>query len=347
MKAFFTKAPMLFEQREVEIGELGADEVLVQVKACGVCGWDVTLTQVAAKDWSPTGHELAGEVTQVGSAVRGFAPGDRVVVENATYCGVCEQCKRGNVVHCVNTDHHRSPGGFAEYIKVRYTSLYPLGDVDYCAGALAEPLTVAIDMVETAEIPLAGRVAVFGPGPIGLMIAKMAMIRGASRVYLTGRTHSRARWDVARKLGVTDCIYTDQQDVVAYFAEHEPQGLDRVLVTAPPSTIADAVKIARFGGIIAYDGIKFDGSESIRLDGNEFHFKRLQLRGVHSTPNLGWPQAIDLLARRAIDPDLFISHTYPFAQTPEAIRFAATARSEAVKVMVDFRLPDHAQGEVL
>ena len=343
MKAFFTKAPMLFEQRDVEIGELGADEVIVQVKACGVCGWDVTLTQVAAKDWSATGHELAGDVVQVGSAVRGIMPGQAVVVENSTYCGVCEQCKRGNVVHCVNTDHHRSPGGFAEYIKVRYTSLYPMGDVDYCAGALAEPLTVAIDMVETAEIPLAGRVAVFGPGPIGLMIAKLAMARGAGRVYVTGRAHSHARWEVARKLGVTDCILTDRQDVVSYFAEHEPQGLDRVLITAPPSTIADAVKIARFGGIIAYDGIKLDGSESIRLDGNEFHFKRLQLRGVHSTPNLGWPQALDLLARRVIDPDLFISHTFPFDQTPEAIRFAATARSETVKVMVDFRLPHAAE----
>ncbi len=338
MQAFFTKAPMLFESREVEIEPLAADEVLVQVKACGVCGWDVLVAQTVAQDWSPIGHELSGTVAEVGSGVRGYAVGDRVVVENSTFCGVCEQCKRGNVVHCTNLDHHRSPGGFAEYIKVRYTGLYPLGDVDFCAGALAEPLTVAIDMIEAAEIPLAGRVAVFGPGPIGLMIARLALVRGAARVYLVGHAHSHARWAAARKLGVTDCVYDDEQDVTAYFREREPQGLDRVLVTAPPSTIATAVKLCRFGGIITYDGIKFGGAETIELDGNAFHFNRLQLRGVHSVPNLGWPQALELLATRVIDPDLFISHVYPFDRVPEAVQFAATARSETIKVMVDFSL---------
>jgi L-iditol 2-dehydrogenase len=340
MKAFFVKAPMQFEQRDVDIGALGADEVLVKVKACGVCGWDVLVSQTVAQDWSPIGHELAGEVVEVGPAARGCKVGDAVVVENSTYCGVCEQCKRGNVAHCTNLDHHRSPGGFAEYIKVRYTSLYPCagpwGRIDYCAAALAEPLTVAIDMVEAAEIPLAGSVVVFGPGPIGLMIAKLALVKGASRVYLTGHAHSRRRWEVARQIGVTDCVFVDQTDLAATFAQREPKGVDRVLVTSSPASVADALKIARFGGIIAYDGIKFGADSEIRIDGNAFHFNRLQLRGVHSIPNLGWPQAVDLLARKVIDAALFISQTYNFDQVPEAVRFAATARSETVKVMVTF-----------
>lgn len=336
MKALFTKAPMQFEQRDVDIDPLAHDEVRVEVHACGVCGWDVLVAQTVAEDWMPIGHELSGIVAQVGSGVTTCKVGDRVVVENSTYCGVCDQCKRGEVVHCVSLDHHRSPGGFAEYIKVRYTALYPLGDLSFPAGALAEPLTVAIDMVEAAEIPLAGSVAVFGPGPIGLMIARLALYRGASRVYLTGNAHSQARWQLAEKIGVTDCIFADRIDVVAYFAEKEPRGLDRVLVTAPPSTIPQATQICRFGGIVAYNGIKFGGPEKIELDGNAFHFKRLQLRGVHSIPNLGWPQAIELLSAKVIDPDLFISHTYPFDQIPEAVRFSAAARSETVKVMVDF-----------
>ena len=336
MKAFYTKAPMKFELRETEIDPLQEDEVLVQVKACGVCGWDVLVAQTVAQDWSPIGHELSGVVVQVGRGVRGYALGDAVVVENSTYCGICEQCKRGNVVHCTNLDHHRSPGGFAEFIKVRYTSLYPMPGLSFPAGALAEPLTVAIDMVEAAEIPFAGRVAVFGPGPIGLMIARLALYRGAARVYLTGHAHSTRRWEVASKLGVTDCVHIDRQDVAGYFREHEPAGLARVLVTAPPSTIGDAAKVLRFGGIITYDGIKFGGDEMIHLDGNDFHFKRLQLRGVHSVPNLGWPQAIQLLRDRVIDPELFISQTYAFSQVPEAVKFAANARSETVKVMVDF-----------
>ena len=338
MKAVFTKAPMQFEIREVELEPLASDEALVQVKACGVCGWDILVAQTVAKDWMPIGHELSGQIVELGSEVPDYAVGDPVVVENSTFCGICDQCKRGNVAHCVNLDHHRSAGGFAEYIKVRYTSLYPLGEVGYPAGALAEPLTVAIDMVEAAEIPLSGRVAIFGPGPIGLMIAKLAVVKGAAQVYMTGHAHSRARWEIAKQLGVTDCVYIDQQDAVSYFAEREPKGLDRVLVTAPPATIPDAAAICRFGAIITYNGIKFGGGEMIHLDGNAFHFRRLQLRGVHSVPNLGWPQAVDLLQRRVIDPDLIISHHFPFDQVPAAIDFAAKERAKVVKVMVDFDL---------
>lgn len=335
VSAYATKAPMKFRHRDVKIDPVAPDEVLVRVVACGVCGWDVLVAQTVAKTWSPIGHELSGEVVEVGDLVQNVAVGDAVVVENSTFCGVCEQCKRGNVVHCTNLDHHRSPGGFADYIKVRYTSVYPMGDLDCRAGALAEPLTVAIDMVEAAEIPLAGRIAVFGPGPIGLMIAKLALVKGAARVYLTGHAHSHKRWDVARAIGVTETIFVDEQDLVSTMEDWEPQGLDRVLVTAPPSTIPDAMKLCRFGGIIAYNGIKFGGNAVIKLDGNDFHFKRLQLRGVHSIPNLGWPQAIELLKRGVIDPALFISHTFAFDEVPEAVRFAATARSETVKVMVD------------
>jgi len=177
---------------------------------------------------------------------------------------------------------------------------------------------------------------VFGPGPIGLMIARVALYRGAARVYLTGLSHSTTRWHVASALGVTDHVYVDQADVGGYFKECEPKGVDRVLVTAPPNTIGQGAEILRFGGIIVYDGIKFGESGQITLDGNAFHFKRLQLRGIHSIPNLGWPQALRLLADRVIDPDLFITQTYRFESVPDAIRFAATARSETVKVMVEF-----------
>ncbi len=338
MKVFYAKAPMHFELREVEISPLKPDEVLVQIKACGVCGWDVLCAQVVAEDWMSIGHEVAGIIVQAGEAVHGFAVGDRVIMENSTFCGVCEQCKRGNVVHCQSLDHYRSAGAFSEYLKVRYTSLYPIGDLDYRAAALAEPLTVAIDMVEASEIPLSGKVAVFGPGPIGLMICKLLQLRGAARVYLTGHSGNRARWEAARKIGVTDTIFVDQVDLVPTLRAREPNGLDRVLVTAPPSTIADAVQLCRFGGIVTFDGIKFGGQSQIVLDGNAFHFNRLTLRGVHSIPNLGWPQAIDLLKSRAIDPDLFITQVYPFRQVPEAVRFAADNHDKAIKVMVDFDL---------
>jgi L-iditol 2-dehydrogenase len=335
-KAFYAKVPMQFELRQVETAPLQPDEVLVQVKACGVCSWDVLCAQELLTDWGPIGHEMSGRVVEVGNAVTGYRLGDRVICENSTFCGVCDHCKRGDVVNCTNLDHFRSPGAFSELLKVKCTSLYPIDDLEYCAAALAEPLTVAIDMVQAAEIPLGGRVAVFGPGPIGLMIAKLAQITGAEKVYLTGPSRLTARWEAARRLGINDLVMIDQVDPVAYIREREPLGVDRVLVTAPPTSVADAVKITRFGGIIAYDGIKFGQDGMITVDGNAFHFNRLQLRGVHSIPNLGWPQALSLLRSRQIDPAVFITQVYPFSQVPEAVSFAAAKHDKAVKVMVDF-----------
>lgn len=334
MRAYYVKKPMKFESRDVEVGPLAPDETLVEVKACGVCGWDILVATEVAKDWSGIGHEFSGVVKEVGSAVRAFQPGDRVVAENSTYCGICRHCKNGDVIHCTNLSHYLSPGAFAELVKVKAQSLIKIGDLDFAVAALAEPLTVAIDMVEAAEIPLAGSVAVFGPGPIGLMTAKVARLVGAGKVYLTGHAHSRQRWEIARKIGVDELVFADQVNVREYFRTQEPDGLDRVLVTSPPSTVADAVAIARFGAIITYNGIKFDRSKDIRFDGNDFHFKRLQLRGVHSIPNLGWPKALDLLRRKLIDPDDFISHRFTFDQVPQAVQFAAENRTDTVKVMV-------------
>jgi L-iditol 2-dehydrogenase len=334
MLAYYVKVPRQFELRTVEVGPLAPDEALVQVKACGVCGWDVLVATQVATDWMGIGHEFSGVVAEVGSAVTAFKPGDRVVVENATYCGLCRHCKNGDVIHCTHLFHYLSPGAFAEYVRVKAQSLIKSGELDFPTAALAEPLTVAIDMVEAAEIPLGARVAVFGPGPIGLMIARLARLVGASKVYLTGHSHSRRRWEVARKLGVDELVFVDQMDVREYFRQQEPEGLDRVLVTSPPNTVADAIAITRFGGIITYNGIKFGDAQNISFDGNDFHFRRLQLRGVHSIPNLGWPKALDLLQRRVIDPDDFISHRFSFNQVPEAIACAIEQRSETVKVMV-------------
>jgi L-iditol 2-dehydrogenase len=336
MRAHFVKVPLNFELRDVSLEPLAPDEALVAVRACGVCGWDVLVATQVAADWSGIGHEFAGQVVEVGSGVTEFRPGDAVVAENSTYCGICRHCKNGDVVHCTNLYHYLSPGAFADLLKVKAQSLVEIGDLDYETAALAEPLTVAIDLVEAAEIPFAGSVAVFGPGPIGLMAARVAQLAGASKVYLTGYAHSRRRWEVARKLGIDELIFVDQVDVREFLRSREPDGVDRVLVTTPPATVSEAIAITRFGGIIAYDGIKFDETGTITFDGNDFHFRRLQLRGVHSIPNLGWPKALDLLRRRLIDPADFISHRFGFGEVPEAVMLAAKNRTDTVKVMVSW-----------
>ncbi|MGQ9629545.1 MAG: zinc-dependent alcohol dehydrogenase [bacterium] len=334
MKALFVKAPYKFEEREVDIPPLNGDEVLVDMGTCGVCGFDILVSSILAENFMPVGHEVSGTVVEVGKDVTNVSPGDRVALENSTFCGVCDRCKNGDVVHCTNLTHFLTPSGFAERIKLKARSVHKIGDMSFEAGALVEPLTVALDMVEAAEIPIGGNVVVFGPGPIGLMIARLAKLRGARRVFLTGNSHSKARFRAAEKLGADEIIYADKENIPEYFKGTVPDGVDRVLVTSPPRTIPDAVKIARFGGIIAYDGIKYGEDRMVTFDANEFHFKRLQLRGVHSIPNLMYPVAIDLLWRGVIDPEILVTHRFPLERAGEAIEFAARERDKVIKVMV-------------
>lgn len=343
-KAYFVKAPFQFELREVPVGEVAFDEVLVRIEACGVCGWDILFCRTVADQWKGVGHECSGEVATVGAGVKSVKPGDRVVVENATFCGHCERCKNGEIEHCVSFHGYLSPGAFAEYVKVKAAAVWKMPDgMPFEVGALAEPLTVALDMVGMAEIPLGGSVAIYGPGPIGLMCAVLASRLGAGKVYLLGRSHSRARFRAAAAMGITRHIHVDTTDAVALLKEGEPRGIDRVLITAPPAVTAQAVEIARFGSIIVYDGISFDGSKIVSFDGNAFHFKRLQLRGVHSIPNLGFPKALALLESGCVEAKRFITHRFPFGKVPEAITFAAENRTDAIKVMVT-EAPAKGQG---
>ncbi len=334
MKSFFVKAAYMFEERDVPLTPPRNDEVVVKMRACGVCGFDILIASVLAENPMGIGHENSGVVEQVGENVTNVKVGDRVALENSTYCGVCDMCKNGRVIQCINLSHFLTASGFAEYIKLGERSIHKIGDISFEGGALVEPLTVALDMAESADIPINSDVAVFGPGPIGLMIARLAMFKGARRVFLTGNSHSKKRFEVAEQLGIKDIIYADKEDIPKYFEKVIPKGVDRVLVTAPPRTILDAIKITKFGGIITYDGIKYGEERMVTFDANEFHFKRLQLRGCHSIPNLMYPVAIDLIRRRVIDPALFVTHRFPLDKTPEAIKFAAEKRSEIVKVMV-------------
>ena len=138
------------------------------MRAGGVCGWDVLVATTVAKDWSGIGHEFAGVVSVVGSAVTAFKPGDTVVVENSTFCGLCRHCKNGDVINCTNLLHYLSPGAFAEYVKVKAQSMVKYGGLSYEAAALAEPLTVAIDMVEAAQSPSARASPCSAPARSGL-----------------------------------------------------------------------------------------------------------------------------------------------------------------------------------
>ncbi|MDH7601791.1 MAG: alcohol dehydrogenase catalytic domain-containing protein [Armatimonadota bacterium] len=328
------KAPYKVEIRNLPVREPGHDEAVVRIRACGICGTDVHIARKCAGDWSTIGHEIAGEVERVGTHVTRVRPGDKVMIENCTFCGVCSNCKNGSVEKCSSWLTLDDQPGAAEYITIREKSLHVFDDLPFEHVVLTEPLGVALDVTQLAEIPLNSNVCVMGPGPIGLMAVRIAKLKGAKNVILVGNSHSVRRLQVGREMGADEIVHADTCSVVDWFRTHFPQGVDRVIVTSPPKTLLDAVKIAGFGGIVSYIGIDFGGEELVTFDVNEVHFKRLQIRASHAVPNLMFPIAIDLLKNRIVEPEKLVSHVFPLESASEALLCAGEDKANAVKVVL-------------
>ena len=340
MKSLWGKAPFQFQVREIPTPEPGPGEVLVKVAACGICGTDLHFVR-HNQEWTPLGHEVAGVIAAVGPGVIGWQGGETVIVENHTGCGVCEQCKNGRALYCQNlTTYMQDRAGFAEYVRVRadMVQTYDAQALSPAQAALAEPLTVALDLLQRADPDLNDEVAVFGPGPIGLMAVRLAKLRGARRVFLTGSNRATPRGghrlEVGRQMGADVVLAEAEDEIMAEIKAAVPQGMDRVLVTAPPRTLRQAFEIARFGAIIGLIGIEFGDGAQVTFDANAFHFKKLQLRASHAIPNHYFPMALDLLARRVVDPDLLVSHTFAPDEHEAAFQTLVDPQRMSLKVVL-------------
>ena len=339
MRALWGKAPFQFDLRDVPEPRPGFGDVLVRIGGCGICGTDLHFLRAMNRDWSPLGHELSGQVQEVGAGVSHVRAGDTVIVENNTGCGVCEACKNGESRYCRNIwTFMNDQAGMGDSICVPQTSLQKYKDLTPLQASLAEPLTVAIDVTLRAEIPLNGEVAVWGAGPIGIMACQIAKLRGARRVFLIGSPRDNPRnlfrLDLAREYGADVTIH-GSENAVDEIKRLTGDGVDRVLVTAPPSAIPEALRACRFGGIVALIGLEERAGEAIMLDINAFHFQKLQLRASHAIPNHYFPIALDLLARGVVDADRIITHVFSLKDYRRAFETAINPNERVGKVVVE------------
>ncbi len=336
MRALWGKAPYQFDLRDVPVPVPDIGEALVRIDACGICGTDLHFARALNRDWTPLGHELSGHVEAVGAGVRRIRPGDAVVVENNSGCGVCDACKNGESRYCRQIwTFMNDQAGFGDYVCIPETSLQKYQDLSPRQATVAEPLTVAIDVALRADIPLNAEVAVWGAGAIGIMACRIAKLRGARRVFLVGsprdNVRNRHRLALAREFGADELIGGDR-DAVDSIRQATGDGVDRVLMTAPPPAIPDALRACRFGGIVALIGLEQQAGQTVSFDINAFHFQKLQLRASHAIPNHYFPIALDLLARRVVDPDRIITHTFPLNEYRRAFSTAEDADEAVVKV---------------
>ena len=337
-KGLFGKKYLDIQERSREIPPLAEDFVLVKVRACGVCGTDINFV----RDWDaepmPLGHEISAEVVEVGKNVTTVKPGDSVIVEDCTMCGVCAACKSGQPQFCRTMYNLDGQPGMGQYMAVRFNSLNRYEGLDHVSASLTEPLAVSLTSVLNAQIPLGGSVVVLGPGPLGLMSARVAKLYGAGYVAITGleakTACEKARLDLAAKMGCDDVIQVGPQDVETEIKKKFPAGVDRVIVSSPPQSLYDALKIIKYGGIITFYGLHFGGKSKIEIDVNALVFNKISLIPTFAEPAINFPIANRLLREGLVDASALVTHTFAFDEATKTMESIIDGTAPIIKAVM-------------
>jgi len=295
--------PLQVALRDVPVPEIGPSDVLLAVGAASVCGSDVHQAYLT-HSWpvnAPVtlGHEFGGVIAQAGSDVRGFREGDRVVSETAAFiCGECLLCRTGRYNLCPSRKGfgYGIDGGMAQYVRVPARCLHHIPDsLPFEIACLTEPHSVAYQsMCVNAEIKPGDLVVVLGPGPIGLLCARMAALSGAWPLVVAGRAADRARLDVAGALGATHLVDVDNQSLEAVVRSLDPLGADLVCDASGASRPLDAaLQMVKPDGQIIKVGWSPD---LVPVNLNPLVQKNIRLQGSFSHNYPVWERVIGLLA---------------------------------------------------
>ena len=326
MKALILEEYMKFTYKEVKLPRAGPEEVLIEVKACAVCGSDVYGMDGSTKRRIPPiimGHEAAGVIAGLGDGVCGFEKGDRVTFDSTIYCGECSYCKRGAINLCdnrkvigVSCAEYRKDGAFAEYIAVPARVVYKLPDkVTFTQAVMVEPLAVAYHATELARISN-GVAVVIGCGNIGLLIAQILATRGFEKIIVTDVAEEKL--EQARQLKFEICVDAVREnvnDVVCRVTNGKGADLSFDAVGTELS-VTDAVRSLRKGGECVLVG---NITPAVTIPLQEIVTRQLSILG--SCASAGeYPQSLDLIAEGKVDVDALILRSVPLAEGGEWIR---------------------------
>ena len=310
-----------------------ADDVLVRIEACGICGTDLNILAVPPAHKALAGiiigHEGVGIVEGVGPGVTRLQLGDRVVIANRLTCGKCEYCRRGLDNQCTDyqTIGTTIDGAFAPYLVTPQRALWKIHpSVPRDDAALFEPLACVVGSVKRAPIQPGDAVAIIGGGPMGLLFALVYRALGAGRVIVLDVAPYRLEF--AQEMGM-EAINVTQVDAAAEVKRMTGLGADLV-VDAVGNQLGQAVKLARRGAQIVLFGLRPHDNPPV----NQYTITRYDLT-VHGT-FVGlhpFAQTIQLLESRRIQPSVLVTHHLPLGQLQEGVELMRT--QQAMKVLIE------------
>jgi 2-desacetyl-2-hydroxyethyl bacteriochlorophyllide A dehydrogenase len=310
----------------VPVPEISANEVLIKVKACAICGTDPHIYERRFPSPLPLilGHEFSGEVAKVGANVKFVIPGDRVTADINITCGTCYYCRIGKKLHCENITQlgvHVN-GAFAEYVKVPEANVYKLPEeITWINGAYIEPLACAISGQDRAGIQFGDTVTIIGAGPMGLAHSLLANLKGAGKVIITEVNPSRIQ--KAKEMGidvVVDASIEDPVDIIK--RETNGRGADVVIEAVGSAfTYSQVFKLVRKGGTILVFGAA-PADVTIPVSPFEIYSKELKIVSTYAGTYDTFVKAINLLATNRFDPSPIITSVIDFDHVIEGIENA-------------------------
>ena len=339
------KAAMLYGVKDlriedIEVPEVEAGEVLVEVKAATTCGTDLKIFQrgyVKKVIKLPTvfGHEWAGEVVEVGKGLDWPKKGMRIRAGNSAPCLRCSMCQTGKYNLCENMIWLW--GAYAEYIKVParmvLVNMQEIPQhVSYEEAAMTEPLACVLHGAEEAGVKLGDTVTIIGAGPIGLLHLLTAKKKGAGKIISIDLVEERLNF--AEKLGADETINAGKENVVEKVRQLTGgYGADVVVeAIGLPATWEQAPKLVRKGGTVLEFGGCPPGTE-IKVDTELLHYGEVTVRGAfHATP-LHFKKALNLIASRTIDVRPLVTRKMPLEEIKEAFEMLSTTKSE-IKIAI-------------
>jgi L-iditol 2-dehydrogenase len=323
-------APGDLRVEDVDIPEVGEDQVLARVKAVGICGSDPARVMLKGTYSYPTtvGHEFSGEVVALGSQVTSTSVGDRVTIVPLIPCGACAYCAIGEYNLCDDYSYYgsRVDGAMAEYIAVEENNILRLpAGVDFEAGACTDPVSVALHALRKADIKAGETVAVLGIGPIGAFAVQWARIMGAREIFAVDVVPEKL--SIAQEIGADRVFNATTGDPVEFVLDHTAGlGVDRVIEMAGSSLAQEqSLRMAKKQGRVVFCGISYNELVLPQETLNQLLRKEVSLVGSWNSsfaplPIHEWQTSLDFLAAGRIRCHPLISHRLPLSEVPNTFK---------------------------
>jgi D-arabinitol dehydrogenase (NADP+) len=326
MKAIVYDSPRNFSYRDTVDPTVDADEVLIQVHACGLCGTDL---HIHVGEFGPRfplipGHEFTGEIVELGAEVSEFSIGQRVVANSNTACGSCFYCKRGDQLLCENLGAYGVTlnGGFAEYLKIKANRVFAIRNLSAREAVMVEPTACAVHGTEVLGAKPGSDVLLFGAGPTGQVLAQLIKLNGAARLVVAAPPGPKL--DLVARLAADEVVPMDRQNNEVHrrrLQELSPNGFDYVVeATGVPAVCQEALRFTRRRGTLLVYGV-YPENASVQFNPFDVFRGEISIKGSFAQLD-SFPRALAYLESGRVKVNEIVTEELPLVDFQQALDLA-------------------------